>query len=173
MKFLFQYNNFIACVARVTVMFQIFLNHIIRYISSTPNSVTYRPKMSAPVTFRKSWKLFLQSARSSTFQTLDYITDAVAGRIFNMDMHMVFTHNTLQYPYIFRIANLFYQVPATRLDVTLQNMIPVFRNPYNMSGKARNAVRPMTLFIVHELKLRKCVATESLALKRIVSTNEL
>jgi hypothetical protein len=45
---LFYYPVSLTAVWLVSIVFKIFLNHLISYIACTPNTITYGPKMSPP-----------------------------------------------------------------------------------------------------------------------------
>ena len=165
MKFLFQNNIISINVTRLSVMFKVLFYHLICYIARAPYTVTYRPKMLAPITFRQIWIFLLQSSRCSTLQPFYNITNRLRRRIFNMDVDVIFTNYSIQDSNIFRITYLFYQFSTSFLYITLQNMVSIFRNPYNVGRQARYAVTPMSLTFAHLTKVLNCVATESLALK--------
>ena len=74
MKFLFNYKIITAHVCRSTVMFKIFVHHLVCYISRTPGAIANRPKMSTPILFPKSGKLFLEATRCSAFQSFYKVT---------------------------------------------------------------------------------------------------
>ena len=164
MKFLLQNNSIIIQIRWITVMFKIFLYHFISYIPCTPNSITYRPKMSSPIFFAKLRIFFLQSSRCSTFKPFYNITDVLRRAIFNMDMYMVFTYYSFKYSNIFNITYLFYQFPTSYLNITFENLISILGYPNYMSCKNRDGMTTSPLCF-HNTKLIKCVATESLALK--------
>ena len=164
MKFLLQNNVISVCIRWFAMMFEIFFHHLIRNISRAPYSISYCPKMSAPISLPKFWKFFLQSPRCSSFQPLYQITHRFARRIFYMDMYMVFADYSFQYSNIFRIADLFYQITTSSLYFPLKNMVSVFCNPNYVCGQSGDTVTAIPLF-AHPVNLQKCVATESLALK--------
>ena len=74
MKFLFQYEIIGVFIRRITMVFEIFLYHFIRYISGTPNTITNCPKMSTPISFPQYREFFLNLTRCSPFQSLNNIT---------------------------------------------------------------------------------------------------
>src|SRR6267378_7073 len=165
MKFLFKYNIIAICITRLTVMFKVFLNHFIGYIARTPCPISYRPKMSAPISLTQFRIFFLEPSGCPSLQSFHKVTKGKTGPIFNMDMHMIFTYYSFKYFNIFCIANLLYQVSASFLYISFKNFISIFCNPYYVSGKPRNTMVANTLLFTHKVKLAICVATESLALK--------
>ena len=173
MNKLFQYNCVCINVRWPFVMFKIFLNHLICYISGAPNSVTNSPKMSTPILFTDMRKFFLDTSRGSSFQSLYNITHTFARWIFDMKMNMICAYNSRQYCNIFCFTYLFYQRPTSYFNFSLQHFKSVLRHPYYVTAKTRYSMTAIPLFILHRTNIQKCVATESLALKRIVFTNEL
>ncbi len=164
MKFLLQNYNIVIRIRWIAMMFKIFLYHLICYISCTPYSISYRPKMPTPISFTKLWKFFLKASGCATLQPFNYITNILRRTIFYMDMHVVFTYYTFKYSNIFNIAYLLYQIPTSYLNVTIKDFITILRYPNNMGGKYRNRMSFSPLFF-YKTKLINCVATESLALK--------
>ena len=65
-----------------------------------------------------------------------------------MHMHRVFTYHTFQYPYVFAIADLDDQISTPHFDLSLQNMVSVFRYPNYVCCQARNAVAVVAV-VVH------------------------
>ena len=165
MKFLLQNNSISINVARLAMMLKIFLNHFVRYVACTPNTVPNCPKMSTPISLRKLWVFLLQSARSSSFQSLYDITYVQRWSVLNVNMHMIFANHSFKYLHIFRITNLLNKVAASLLDIPFQNLIPIFCNPNYVGRKPRHRMATDSLFFTHKVKLAICVATESLALK--------
>ena len=172
MKFLLQYDIIVVQIGRVSMMLQILLNHFICYISSTPYTIPNCPKMSAPISFSKFRKFFLEPPGCSSFQSLNKITNALGRSIFNMDVNMVFTNYPFKDTNILTVTNLFYQFPTPNLQIAFKNLKTILCNPDNMRCQPRYCVPPTPLSFFHRSKLRKWVATESLALKCIVSTND-
>lgn len=170
---LFQYNGISINIRWLFVMFKIFLNHLVRYISGTPNTIAYCPKMSSPILFSNMRKLFLNTSRCSPFQSLHNITYTFARRVFNMEMDEIRTYYARQNTNIFCFTNLFYQGSTSDFNFAIQNLKTVFCNPNYMTSNTRNSMTTIPLLILHPTNIQKCVATESLALKRIVSTNKL
>lgn len=165
MKFLFQNNRIRINITRFTVMFQIFLYHLISYVSCTPNTVTDCPKVPAPISFRKFRIFFLQPTRSPSLQPFNNIADGKRWPIFDMNMNMVFTDNSFKYLYIFSITNLLYKITAASLNIAFQNLIPIFCHPNYMGRKPGHCVATYSNFFTHIVKLEIWVATGSLALK--------
>jgi hypothetical protein len=165
MKFLLQNNSIRIDITRLPMMLKIFLHHLICYVTRAPSSITNRPKVTTPIPFRQFWILFLQSTRCPSLQAFYNITYIQRRPILYMNVDVVFTNNTFQNFYILRITNLLNQVPATSLNITLQNFISIFCDPNYVSRKPRYRVTTNTLFFTHQVKLDNWVATESLALK--------
>ena len=165
MEFLFNYKILLTLVIYPAMMLKVFLHHFIRYITCAPCSIAYCPKVTAVIPFSKPWIFFLKSAGTPPLQTLHQIADGFGRRVFYMDVNMVFADNTFQNPNIFRITDLSNQIPTTLLNLPFQNMITIFCNPYYMHTEPSHGMTPTPLFTTHPVKLQKCVATESLALK--------
>ena len=165
MKFLLQNDVIIIDVARLAVVFKVFLHHFISYVARTPNTITNCPKVPTPISLRKFWVFFLQPAGRSPLQAFNNIAYVQRWPIFNMDMHMILAHNTFKYLDILRITNLLDKVTASLLNISFQNFIPIFCNPNYVGCKPRYRVDTDSLFFTHKVKLAICVATESLALK--------
>ncbi len=165
MKFLLQNNSISINIARLAMVLKVFLNHVVRYVASTPNTVPNSPEMPPPVSLRKLWVLLLQPAGRSSFQSLYDITNVERWSVFNVDMHMIFANHPFKYLNIFRITNLLHKVTTSSLDVPFQNFISIFCDPNYMGRKPRHRVATDSLFFTHKVKLAICVATESLALK--------
>jgi len=73
---------------------------------------------------------------------------------------------------LFQITDLPDKVTAPDLDIALENMITIFRDPRDMGGQPGYRVARPSLLVSHSTNTEICVATESLALKCIVSTND-
>ena len=162
MKFLFNYKIITARICRTTVMFKVFIHHFVCYISRTPGSISNSPKMPTPILFPKRRKLFLNTTRSSAFQPLHNVTYRDGWGIFNVNMNVIFAHYTFQYFDIFRFTYLAYQFSTSFLNISFQNIIAIFCNPYYMSCQPRNSMASKSLLFTHELNLLKCVATKVL-----------
>ncbi len=165
MKFLLQNDSIGLNVARLPMMLKIFLYHFISYVACTPNTVTNCPKMPTPIPFRKLRILFLQSSGGSPLQTFNNITDVQRWPVFNVDMHVIFTHHALKYLNILNITYLLDKLTTSLLNITFQNLIPIFCNPNYVGRKPRHCMATNAKFFTHQVKLPICVATESLALK--------
>jgi len=85
---------------------------------------------------------------------------------------MVLAYHSFKNPNILGIAYLFDKVPAPDLDIALENMVTIFRDPDYMSRQPGYCMAGPSLLVCHTSNIEKCVATESLALKCIVSTND-
>ena len=165
MKFLFQNNRIGFHITWLTMVLKVFLYHFVSYVSCTPHSITYCPKMPSPISFRKLWIFFLQPSRCSAFQSFNNITYIQRGAVLNMDMHMILANNSFQYFNILRITNLLNQVSTSLLYIPFQNFISIFCNPNYVGSKPRHSMATNSLIFTHKVKLPICVATESLALK--------
>lgn len=172
MKFLFNYKIIVRQVTRLSVVFEILFHHLVCYVACTPCSVTDCPKMSSPISLFKNRKFLLKPARTSSFQSLNQIADRFRWWIFNMDMHMIFAHNSFQYFHIFRFTDLANYVSAPLLNIPFKNRIPIFCNPNYVHCQPANCMTTVPWTLAHSPKLRKCVATKVLHLKCIVSTND-
>ena len=165
MKFLFYYKIISALVIGFAMMFKIFFYHLVRYISRTPCSISYSPKMPTIISLPKFRIFFLKSARTPTLQSLYQITDRFRRWILYMDVNVIFTDYTLKNFYIFRFTYLTNQISTSFLNITFQNMVAIFCNPNYMHCQPSYSMPSSSLFLTHKVKLQKCVATESLALK--------
>jgi hypothetical protein len=155
--------------------FQILRHHFFSNIPCTPRSVPHCPKVLSPISFLDAWKFLLQQSRCSPFQSFDNIAHIQLWRILDQHMHMVFAHHAFQNHNVLSFAYLDNQFPTSYFDVSNQNMIPILRHPHNMDGQSRNTMTSRTRSI-HSAILPSSytwVATESLALKCMVSTSEL
>src|SRR5579864_4851128 len=113
MKFLLQNDSIGLNVTRLPMVLKIFLHHFISYVAGAPNTVTNCPKMPTPIPFRKLRILLLQSSGGSPLQTFYNIAYIKRWTIFNMDMHVIFAHNSFKYIYVLHITNLFNQFTAS------------------------------------------------------------
>ena len=66
-----------------------------------------------------------------------------------MYVDMVDADRALENDNIFRIADLNEQLPTALLNVTPENVITVFGDPYKMGSKACNGVAAMPIGIGH------------------------
>jgi len=73
---------------------------------------------------------------------------------------------------LFQITELLDKVTAPDLDIALENMITIFHDPHDMGGLPGYRVARPSLLVSHSTNMEKCVATESLPLMCIVSTND-
>jgi hypothetical protein len=121
--------------------------------------------MPAPVALGQFRKFFLQSSRGPSLQSPYYIANRLRRWILNVDVDMILTYHPFQYPNIFCITYLFYQLPTSYLNIPFKNVKSIFRNPYYVGCQPRYTMTALPLFITHRVKLQKWVATESLALK--------
>ncbi len=172
MEFLFKYNFIIVHIGRVTMMFEIVLDHLIRNISRTPCAISYGPKMATPISLGKGREFFLQSTGSPSFEPFYKIADLLGGTVLDMHVHMVPAYHSLKNSNIFRITYLLDQITAPHLYIPLKYRISIFCDPHYMDRQPRYRMTRSPLFISHSTNIEKCVATESLALKCIVSTND-
>ena len=171
MKFLFQNNIVIVHVGRIPMMFKVVLDHFVGDVARAPCPISNGPKMAAPVFLGKSREFLLQTTRCPSLETLHKIAQLLRRTVFDVYVNMVLAYDTLKDPYIFRITDLIDKVTAPDLDIALENMVTIFRDPYDMGGQPGYRVTGPSLLVSHSTNIEKCVATESLALKCIVSTN--
>ena len=165
MKFLFNYKIIVRQITWLSVVFKVLFHHLVSYISRTPCSISDCPKVPAPIPLLKQWVFFLKSTRTSPLQPLHQIAYRFRRRIFNMDMHMIFAHYSLQYFYILSFTDLTNYISATNLYIPHQNRIPIFYHPNYVHCQPRYCMTTVPGILAHLSNLRKCVATESLALK--------
>ena len=165
MKFLFQNNRIGFSIAWLAMMFKICFYHLIGYVARTPNTISNCPKMPAPISLGKGWVFFLQPARGSALQPLNYITYVQQVAVLYVYVHMFLANNSFQYFNILCVTNLLNKFPTSLLDIAFQNFISIFCNPNYVGSKPRHSMAANSLIFTHKVKLPICVATESLALK--------
>ncbi len=137
MKFLFQYEIISVHIRLIAVMFKIFFNYFICYISCAPNSVTNYPKMSPPLSFISLWEFLLKTTRSSAFRSLYNIADVFRRLVFYVHVYMILAYYSCKNLDILRITNLLDQVSTSYLNISFENMISICCNPYYMCGQSR------------------------------------
>ncbi len=125
MKFLLQNNSIIVQIGWITMMFKIFFYHFICYITCTPNTITYHPEISAPISFTKLRIFLLQASKCTTPKSFYNITYILRRTILNMDVYMIFTDYTLKHTNIFNITYLLYQFPTSYSNITFKNLISI------------------------------------------------
>ncbi len=172
MEFLFQNNIVIVQVGRIAMVFKIILHHLVRDIARTPNTVPDVPKVTAPVSFAQFGKFFLKTTGGLALETFYNIAQLLRRTVFNMYVHMDLAYRSLKDTNIFRITNLLDKIATPYLDIAHQNMETIFRDQDYVRRQPRYRMARTPLFISHTTNIEKCVATESLALKCIVSTND-
>ena len=153
------------------MVLKVILDHLVRDIARAPYPISNGPKVAAPVLLGKRRKFLLKAARGPALEAFHKIAQLLRGTVLDMYVHVVLAYHALKDPYIFRITDLFDKVSAPDLDIAFENMEPVFGNPYYMGGQPRYRMARPSLIVSHITNIGKCVATQSLALKCIVSTN--
>jgi len=153
-------------------MLQILLHRFIGDISGTPRSVTDGPKVPSPIFLAQGWVFLLQQPRGSAFHSLYQVRQRLRWSILNMHVHVVFAYHSLENSHVFGVAYLDQQLSTSQLDVPLQHRVAVLCHPYQVGCKSRYRVPAVSVF-PHRATRLSCVATESLALKCIVSTSVL
>jgi hypothetical protein len=128
------------------MMLKILLNNFFRDIACTPSTISGRPKVIAPISFCQMRKLLLKQARRTTFQASEQICKGKARRVFNVIMNVVFADYAFPYSDIFGITNLNQQVPTSNFNVTLQNVITIFREPNYMRCQSAFGMRRLSIF---------------------------
>ena len=172
MKFLFKYNVVTITIGRAPMVFKIIRHHLIGYVPRAPYPITNRPEMPAPISLGKTGKLLLQSTGGPTLETFDKITQLLRRTILYMYVDMVLAYHSFKNMDILGITNLLDKVTAPDLNRSIENRIAVLGHPYYVGGQTRYRMARTPVYIAHAANIEKCVATESLALKCIVSTNE-
>jgi hypothetical protein len=128
--------------------------------------------MPPPVLFGKLREFLLKTARRSSREAFHKVANLLRLTVLDMHVYMVLAYHTHKDTYIFRVTDLLDKVTAPDLDISLKNVVSVFRDPYYVGGQPRYRMARPSLLISHITNIEKCVATESLALKCIVSTND-
>lgn len=154
------------------MVLKVILDHLVGDISRAPYSIPNGPKVPTPVLLGKNREFLLKTARRPSLEAFHKVAHLLRGTVLDMYVHMVLAYNAFKDPYIFRITNLLDKISAPNLNITLEHVVPVFSNPHYMGGQPRYRMAGPSLLISHITNIEKCVATESLALKCIVSTND-
>lgn len=154
------------------MMLKVILDHLVGDIARAPYSVTNGPKVPAPVLLGKHREFLLKSARRPSLEAFHQVAHLLGRTVLDMYMYMILTYNALKNPYIFRITDLLDKISAPDLDIPLENVVSIFGDPNYVGGQPRYRMARPSLLISHITNIEKYVATESLALKCIVSTND-
>ena len=118
----------------VRVPVNVFVDHIVRHVSTGRAKVASRPQMAAPISFSYFWIFFLDSTRRATFRFFNILADANMGRNLNKNMDVV----TRYYPvhnldsHLFgnlsnNFTNALFQVVRQNFIVPLVVNTPVFQ----------------------------------------------
>ena len=161
MKFSIQDKIIITLIRRISVTFKVFIHHVIGNVTCAPSSVSYRPKMSDVVSLTKLRKCFLEPSRTPALQSVNQITDRLRRQVLHMDMHMIFAHHTIQNPHHLRCTDLTNQILTSLLYVTFQNVVEILGYPDNVHRQPRYCMTTSSLLLNHNVKLLKCLPTES------------
>lgn len=172
MKFLFKYNIIIVHIGRIPMMFEIFIDHLVGDIARAPYSIAYRPKVTAPVFLAKGGEFLLKATGRPSLKPFHKVAQLLRRTVPDMYVDMVLTYGSLKDAHVLRITDLLDKVAAPDLHIALENVVSIFRDPYDMRRQPRYGMARSPLFVSHSPNIEKCVATESLALKCIVSTND-
>jgi hypothetical protein len=154
------------------MVLKVILDHLVRDIPRAPYPISNGPKVPAPVFLGKCREFFLKTARGPALEAFHKIAHLLGGTILDMYVHVVLAYHTLKDTDIFRITDLLDKITAPDLHIPLENVVPIFGDPYYMGGQPRYRMAGPSLIVSHITNIGKCVATESLALKCIVSTND-
>ena len=127
------------------MMLQIFLNHFLCYVATTPCSITDTPEMATPISLAKLRELRLNQARGSAFDRFHQMTYTMSWPIFKVKMYMIPTYYSRKNFNILCITDLTDQFPATNLDISAKNVVPILRCPDQMNPKARYAMANMSV----------------------------
>jgi len=118
-------------------MLQIFVNHFVRDVSSTPTTKANRPKVTTLIFLLQFGEFQLEFSRTSTFQFLYQCTHILGGAVFQMHMNVVFANNSFQNLDSLSIAYFDKHGPTTFLNITDKHRIPVLCTPNYMHGHSR------------------------------------
>ncbi len=115
--------------------------------------VAARPEPPAPIPFAEFGVLHLYLPRRPSFDPTHYVTDSSVRRDRHEHMDMI----AGQYPADDRnpefLANLPRDFTDPRPNGTLQNLVPIFRNPNDVITMVKNSV--FATVVLHDLQLRK------------------
>ena len=88
------------------MVLQIFLHHLFGDVARAPCAVSYRPEVPPPVLLLQRRVLLLQESGRAAFEPLDQIREGLRRRVLDVHVDVVFTDHALEYPDIFRVADL-------------------------------------------------------------------
>ena len=126
-------------------MFQILRDHLIRDVATAPRPVADRPEVPPPLPSAQLRKLILQPPRCPPLQPLDDLADGFRWRVLDQHVDVIFADDALENADVLGVADLHDQIPATLLDLPLQDGVTVFRHPDQVDGQARDGVAAVTV----------------------------
>lgn len=122
-------------------MLQILLYHCFRHLAYRGTKVPSRPEMPAPILLFQMRKLFKQLARRAPFDPPHDLTGCHIRRTTHQNMHVIFTHDTFDYPDFKSLTRLSHQIsnPLRHLSISIlcsDTLLPIqngtqFETPYD------------------------------------------
>lgn len=113
-------------------MLQILLNHLFRHLANCRTKIPARPKMTTLIPLLYMRKLFKQLTRSTPFDSPHDFARRHRRRATHQYVHMVFAHNTSNYPYLKGLARLPDKLPYPLSYFSSQYLVAILRNPHKV-----------------------------------------
>ena len=128
-------------------MLQILLDHLFRHLTYRGTEVPPRPEMPAPVFLSQMRKFLKQLARRPPLDPPHDLARRHVRRTTRQNMDVVFTHHTLHYPDLERLACLSHQLSDSLRYLSCQNLVTVLRYPYKVIFNLK--YRMTTISVLH------------------------
>ena len=129
------------------MVFQVLLHHLFRDVAGAPRPIANRPEVSAPVAPLQFRVLVLELSWGSPLESFYQIWEGFRRRILDVYVDMVFANHAFEYTYIFSVADLHDQVSASHFDLSLQHVVAVFGDPYDVRGESGDTVAVMAVLL--------------------------
>jgi len=128
------------------MMLKVLLNHIFCKLARCDTEIPPRPEMFTPVPFLQVWEFLKDLSRRPSLHPSH---DVRRGNIWwrrNENMHMILAGHTAHYLNFETFAGLSHELPNSKGNITLQNVIAVFGYPNKMIFNLIASVASMTVF---------------------------
>lgn len=129
--------------------FDVLVDHIFSHVPCAPSAVANGPEVSAPVFLPKMREFILEEAGCSSLEALHDLRDGKFGWIFDVHVHMVGAHRSLEDADVFRIAGLDQELSAALLHLPFENVVAIFGDPDHMDSETREGMAAMPVGIGH------------------------
>ena len=149
-------------------MLQILIYHCFRHLAYRDTEVSSRPEMPAPISLLQMRKFLKQLARCAALYSSHDFAGCHVRRTTHQNMHMIFTHDSFDYPDFKGFACLSHQVSDSNRHIPVQHFVSVLRYPHKVVLNLKNCMTSVSVFHAAPPFVQHIVAAKADRLKPVV-----